>query len=31
LLRGLDNVRGEWNLVIMAYNVKRLFAFAGVA
>lgn len=31
LLRGLDNVRGEWNLVIMAYNVRRLFAFAGVA
>jgi hypothetical protein len=28
LLRGLDNVRGEWNLVTMAYNVKRLFALA---
>ena len=26
LLRGLDNVRGEWSLVTMAYNVKRLFA-----
>ena len=25
LLRGLDNVRGEWNLVTMAYNMKRLF------
>ena len=31
LLRGLDNVRGEWNLVTMAYNVKRLFALAGAA
>src|SRR3954465_3549031 len=29
LLRGLDNVRGEWNLVTMAYNVKRLFTLAG--
>jgi transposase len=31
LLRGLDNVRGEWNLVAMAYNVKRLFALAAAA
>ena len=31
LLRGLDNVRGEWNLVTMAYNVKRLFALVGAA
>jgi hypothetical protein len=31
LLRGLDNVRGEWNLVTMAYNVKRLFALAPAA
>jgi transposase len=31
LLRGLDNVRGEWNLVTIAYNVKRLFALAGAA
>ena len=31
LLRGLDNVRGEWNLVTMAYNMKRLFALAGAA
>src|ERR671912_272007 len=29
LLRGLDNVRGEWNLVTMAFNMKRLFALAG--
>ena len=31
LLRGLGNVRGEWNLVTMAYNVKRLFALAAAA
>jgi len=31
LLRGLDNVRGEWNLVTMAYNMKRLFVLAGAA
>jgi len=31
LLRGLDNVRGEWNLVTMAYNVKRLFTLAAAA
>jgi transposase len=31
LLRGLDNVRGEWNLVSMAYNLKRLFALAAAA
>ncbi len=29
LLRGLDKVRGEWNLVTMAYNMKRLFSLAG--
>lgn len=26
LLRGLDAVRGEWSLVTMAWNIKRLFA-----
>lgn len=26
LLRGLDKVRGEWMLVTMAWNVKRMFA-----
>ena len=26
LLRGLDNVKGEWTLVTKAWNVKRLFA-----
>jgi hypothetical protein len=25
LLRGLENVRGEWSLVTMAWNVKRMF------
>jgi len=25
-LRGLDKVRGEWNLVTLAWNVKRMFA-----
>jgi len=24
--RGLDNVKGEWNLVTIAWNVRRLFA-----
>jgi len=31
LLRGIDNVRGEWSLVTMAYNMKRLFSLAGAA
>ena len=31
LLRGLDNVRGEWSLVTMAYNMKRMFVLAGAA
>ncbi len=26
LLRGLDAVKGEWNLVCIAFNLKRLFA-----
>ncbi len=29
LLRGLENVRGEWNLVTMAWNMKRMFALTG--
>jgi transposase len=29
LLRGLDNVRGEWNLVTMAWNMKRMFVLAA--
>ena len=30
LLRGLDKARGEWSLVTMAWNIKRLFALAPV-
>ena len=29
LLRGLDSVRGEWSLVTMAWNMKRIFALAA--
>lgn len=29
LLRGIDHVRGEWSLVTMAWNIKRMFALAG--
>jgi transposase len=29
MLRGLEKVRGEWSLVTMAWNVKRIFALAG--
>src|SRR6266853_2033629 len=28
LLRGLDNVRGEWSLVTMTWNMKRMYALA---
>ena len=28
-LRGLDKVRGEWKLVTMAWNIKRLFILTG--
>ena len=27
-LRGLDNVRSEWSLVTMAWNIKRIFALS---
>jgi transposase len=27
-LRGLENVKGEWNLVTMAWNIKRMFALS---
>jgi transposase len=30
LLRGLDRVRGEWSLVTMAWNIKRMFVLASV-
>jgi len=29
LLRGLNNVRGEWSLVTMAWNMKRMFVLAA--
>jgi len=29
LLRGLDSVRGEWNLVTIAWNIKRMFVLVG--
>jgi Transposase DDE domain len=29
LLRGLDSVRGEWSLVTMAWNIKRMAVLAG--
>jgi hypothetical protein len=28
LLRGLKNVRNEWSLVTMAWNIKRIFALS---
>lgn len=28
LLRGVDNVKGEWNLVTMSWNIKRMFALS---
>jgi len=29
MLRDLNNVRGEWSLVTMAWNMKRMLALAG--
>ena len=29
LLRGLANVRGEWSLVTMAWNIKRMFTLSA--
>ena len=31
LLRGVDRVRGEWSLVTMAWNMKRMFALCPTA
>ena len=31
LLRGLDRVRGEWSLVTMAWDMKRMFALCPSA
>ena len=30
-LRGLDKVQGEWNLVTMAWNLKRMFALSAAS
>src|SRR5690606_11342813 len=30
-LRGIDNVKGEWNLVTMSWNIKRMFALMSPA
>jgi hypothetical protein len=29
LLRGLDKVQGEWSLVTMVWNMKRMYALAA--
>jgi hypothetical protein len=29
LLRGLDNVKGEWGLVALAWNLKRMYVLTG--
>ena len=31
LLRGIDGARGEWSLVTMAWNMKRMFTLAGAS
>ena len=31
LLRGLDSVQGEWSLVTMAWNMKRMYALCPAA
>ena len=30
-LRGIDGARGEWSLVTMAWNMKRIFVLAAAA
>jgi hypothetical protein len=30
LMRGLDNVRGEFSLTALAYNIKRTITIVGV-
>lgn len=30
-LRGLKNIQGEWSLVCLAFNLKRLHSLIGVA
>lgn len=29
LLRGFENAKGEWNLVTMSWNIRRMFALQG--
>ena len=29
LLRGLQNVKGEWDLVALSWNLKRMYVLAG--
>ena len=29
LLRGFEHVKGEWNLVTMSWNIRRMFALGG--
>jgi transposase len=29
LLRGFENAKGEWNLVTMSWNIRRMFAMRG--
>lgn len=29
LLRGLDNIRGEWRLVCVTHNLLKLWRYAG--
>jgi hypothetical protein len=28
-LRGLENVRGEWSLVTMCWNIRRIFSLTA--
>jgi hypothetical protein len=30
LLRGFESAKGEWNLVTMSWNIRRMFALGGV-
>jgi hypothetical protein len=29
LLRGFEGAKGEWNLVTMSWNIRRMFALGG--
>jgi Transposase DDE domain len=30
LLRGLDNIRGEWRLVCLTHNLLKIWRYGGV-